>query len=276
LKQKLKLMRNNMKIKFEKWHGLGNDFIILTEDTATSELAVKLCDRKFGIGADGIFSAKKTDKADIAWDFYNSDGSIAEMCGNGIRCFAKYAYNSGLAADKKFKVLTKKGIVIPEIMESGDVRVNMGEPVFKAEDIPVKASDPMNFEVEGYKASAVSMGNPHCIIFVEGEGDKKALLDGSKIETSILFPQKTNVEFVEVINKNKIKVNVWERGCGITLACGTGACASVASGVKKGILEDEVEVVLPGGSLNIEYKGKGNIYMTGAAIKVFDGEFYLT
>lgn len=264
-----------MKIKFEKWHGLGNDFIILTENEATSELAVKLCDRKFGIGADGLFSAKKTDEADIAWDFYNSDGSIAEMCGNGIRCFAKYAYEKGLVKTKKFKVMTKKGIVIPEIMENGDVRVDMGEPVFEAEKIPVKVINPMDFEVEGYKASAVSMGNPHCLIFVETDGKISAETDGSKIETSLLFPQKTNVEFINVLNKNKIKVNVWERGCGITLACGTGACASVAAGVKKGMLADKVEVILPGGTLNIEYKGEGSIYMTGAAVKVFEGEFFL-
>ncbi len=262
-----------MEIKFEKWHGLGNDFVILEDIKATPELALKLCDRKFGIGADGIFSVKKTSDADIAWDFYNSDGSIAQMCGNGIRCFAKYVYNKGLVNKKKFTVMTMKGIVIPEISDDGQVRVDMGEPVFEAEKIPVKVDDPMDFEVEGYRASAVSMGNPHCLIFTNENGKTLALRDGAKIENSKLFPEKTNVEFINVLNFSKIEVNVWERGCGITLACGTGACASVAAGVKKGLLNKKVEVALPGGSLFIEYDK--NICMTGPALKVFGGTFYL-
>lgn len=264
-----------MKIKFEKWQGLGNDFVILTETDANSELALKLCDRKFGIGADGLFSPKKTDNADIAWEFYNSDGSIAEMCGNGIRCFAKFAYEKGLVDKKKFSVMTKKGIVIPEILENGKVRVDMGEPILEADKIPVNVNNPMEFVVEGFMASAVSMGNPHCLIFTEDDGKELAYSKGAKIETAGIFPQKTNVEFINVINRNKIKVNVWERGCGITLACGTGACASTVAGIKKGILDSNVEVILPGGSLFIEYSGKDSVYMTGDAVKVFEGEFYL-
>lgn len=262
-----------MEIKFEKWQGLGNDFIILENEKATSELAKELCDRNFGIGADGLFSAKKTDEADIAWDFYNSDGSIAQMCGNGIRCFAKYVYEHGLIDKKKFSVLTLKGLIVPEIMDNGLVKVDMGEPVLSAEKIPVNALNPMDFEVEGYKASAVSMGNPHCLIFTDKDGEILAKKDGSKIETSKIFPEKTNVEFINVISRNKIKVNVWERGCGITLACGTGACASVVAGVKKGLLDSKVEVILPGGSLNIEWEGK-NVYMTGPAQKSFEGVYF--
>lgn len=262
------------KIKFQKWQGLGNDFIILEEMTATKELAIKMCDRKFGIGADGLFSAKKTDKADIAWDFYNSDGTMPEMCGNGIRCFAKYVYEKGLVNKKTFSVETLRGLVIPEILDDKTVRVDMGEPVFDSKLIPVNVDNPMDFEVEGFRASAVSMGNPHCIIFTDKNGAELAKSEGSKIETSSLFPEKTNVEFINVINKNKIKLDVWERGCGITLACGTGACASVVAGIKKGLLDNRVEVILPGGVLKIEYQGKGSVYMTGGAEKVFEGVYF--
>ncbi len=262
-----------MDIEFEKWQGLGNDFIILKNANATSDLAKIMCDRNFGIGADGLFSAKKTDKADIAWDFFNSDGSIAQMCGNGIRCFAKYAYNSGLVNKKEFSVLTLKGLISPKILENGQVKVNMGKPIFEAEKIPVKAKNPMEFEVEGFLASAVSMGNPHCLIFTNENGCELAKKLGPKIEVSPLFPEKTNVEFINIINKNKIEVNVWERGCGITLACGTGSCASVVAGMKKGFLDKNVEVILPGGCLNIEYTGE-SVFMTGSCEKVFEGKFF--
>ncbi len=262
-------------IKFEKWHGLGNDFIILENDQATSDLAKIMCDRKFGIGADGIFSPKTTNKADIAWDFYNSDGSIAQMCGNGIRCFAKYAYEKKLVKNTKFKVMTLKGIVIPEILDNGEVKVDMGEPVFNPKLIPVNVLDPMNFEIEGFGAGAVSMGNPHCLIYTNENSKELAEKFGRKIETSSLFPEKTNVEFINLINKNEINVNVWERGCGITLACGTGACASVVYGIKRGLLDNIVKVNLPGGSLTIEYFGK-SVYMTGSATKVYEGKFFLT
>ncbi len=262
-----------MEIKFEKWHGLGNDFIILENQKATSELAVELCDRNFGIGADGIFSPKFVEGYDIAWDFYNSDGSIAQMCGNGVRCFAQYVYKKGLVNKKKFSVLTLRGEVIPEIIDNVLVKVDMNKPVFEAEKIPVKVSNPLDFEIEGYRASAVSMGNPHCVIYTDKDGEELALKDGAKIETSPLFPEKTNVEFINLINRNKIKMNVWERGCGITLACGTGACASTVVGIKKGLIDNKVEVVLRKGSLFIEWTGE-NVYMTGPATKVFDGVYY--
>ncbi len=262
-----------MEIKFEKWHGLGNDFIILENTKITPELAIDMCDRKFGIGADGIFSPIKTDKADIGWDFYNSDGSIAQMCGNGIRCFAQYAYKKGLVDKKKFSVLTLRGNVIPEILDETYVRVDMGQPILENDKIPVLAQDVLNFEVCGFMASAVSMGNPHCLIFTNENGRELALKFGSSIENSPIFPEKTNVEFINIINRNKIEVNVWERGCGITLACGTGACASTVAGIKKGLLDNSVEVKLPGGSLFIEYNGE-NVYMKGPATKVFDGIYY--
>lgn len=262
-----------MEIKFEKWHGLGNDFIILENEKATSELAKEMCDRNFGIGADGIFSVCYPKGADIGWDFYNSDGSIAQMCGNGIRCFAKYVYEKGLVQKKEFSVMTLRGVVVPKILDNGLVRVDMGAPVLEASKIPVNVVDPMDFEVEGYRAASVSMGNPHCLIFTEKDGKELALKDGAKVETSALFPEKTNVEFINIINRGKIKINVWERGCGITLACGTGACASTVAGIKKGLLDNKVEAVLPGGSLIIEWEG-GNVYMTGPALKTFTGTYF--
>lgn len=261
-------------IKFEKWQGLGNDFIILTEEKATPELAKIMCDRNFGIGADGLFSPRKTENTDIGWDFFNSDGSIAQMCGNGIRCFAKFARAHNLVNKDEFSVETLAGTIIPRILHDGRVRVDMGKPVFEAKKIPVNTDTPQDFEIEGFRASAVSMGNPHCVIFTDGDSKKLAREYGAKIEPHPLFPQKTNVEFVRIENPSKMRLDVYERGCGITLACGTGACAATVAGVLKGLLNDTVKVELPGGELTIEYKDK-NVYMTGDATKVFEGEFYL-
>lgn len=261
-----------MGIKFEKWQGLGNDFVILFDDIATSDLAIKMCDRNFGVGADGLFCPTKSDIADIGWKFYNSDGTIAQMCGNGIRCFAKFVYKHGFVDKDKFSVETLAGIITPEILENGNVLVDMGKPVFDAPLIPTKASDSFDFEVEGYRASAVSMGNPHCVIYTDEDSEVLARTIGPKIEVDSLFPEKTNVEFVNVISSNRIKMNVWERGCGITLACGTGACASVVVGIKKGLISNICDVVLPGGVLKIEYNNE-NVYMEGNAKCSFSGIF---
>ena len=179
-------------IKFEKWQGLGNDFIILNEEKATSELAKLMCDRNFGVGADGLFSPVKTDDTDIGWDFYNSDGSIAQMCGNGIRCFAKYAYTHKLVNKNKFSVKTLAGTIIPEILSDGRVRVDMGKPILEAQKIPVNTQTPQDFIIEGFSASAISMGNPHCIIFTEHDSAALAREYGPKIEPHKLFPQKTS------------------------------------------------------------------------------------
>ena len=262
-----------MGIKFEKWQGLGNDFVILNDDIATSDLAIKMCDRNFGIGADGLFCPTKSASADIGWKFFNSDGTIAQMCGNGIRCFAKFAKENNLVKSDKFTVETLAGIITPEILENGNVLVDMGEAVFDPAKIPVCTNNPLDFEIEGYKATAISMGNPHCVIYTEEDSEMLAKTLGEKIEINTLFPQKTNVEFVNIISQNRIKMNVWERGCGITLACGTGACASVVAGVKRGLISNICDVVLPGGVLNIEYKDSGHVFMSGPAKKVFYGEY---
>ncbi len=262
-----------MGIKFEKWQGLGNDFVILYDDIATSDLAIKICDRNFGVGADGLFCPTKSDKADIAWKFFNADGSIAQMCGNGIRCFAKFVQKQGIVNKNKFSVETLAGIVSPEILDNGNVLVDMGEPVLDADLIPIKTQNPLDFKILNYSATAVSMGNPHCVIYTEEDSKTLANTVGALIEKDELFPQRTNVEFVNIISKNRVKMNVWERGCGITLACGTGACATVVAGVKRGLVDSICDVVLPGGILNIEYKDNSHVYMQGDAKLVFYGEY---
>ena len=268
-------------------NGLGNDFVILDYEEyektklAPSELALKLCNRNFSIGSDGLIIVNpKSDNADISWIFYNSDGSIAQMCGNGMRCFARYVYDKGLMNKKEFSVETKAGIIIPKIISDNEVRVNMGEPVLEPEKIPCKSE--FNFNIpytinnQDFKLNAVSMGNPHCVIFVEENGKNLAKKYGSKIENLDIFPEKTNVEFVEILSQNEIIINVWERGCGITLACGTGACASTVAGFLNGYLNNSVKVNLPGGQLQTEWQGIGhNVYMTGRADYSFYGTFDL-
>ena len=262
-----------MGIKFEKWQGLGNDFVILKDDIATSDLAIKMCDRNFGVGADGLFCPTESKVADIGWKFFNSDGTIAQMCGNGIRCFAKFARENNFVNSDKFTVETLAGIITPKILENGNVLVDMGEAIFDSAKIPVCTDNPLDFEVQGFRVTAISMGNPHCVIYTDEDSEMLARTKGADIEKDAIFPQKTNVEFVNVISQNRIKMNVWERGCGITLACGTGACASVVAGVKKGLINNVCDVVLPGGVLNIEYTDSNHVFMSGPAKKVFFGEF---
>lgn len=278
-------------IKFTKMNGLGNDFIILDyEEYQNAELlpdtlAKKLCNRNFSIGADGLIIVNpNTEKADISWIFYNSDGSVAQMCGNGMRCFAKYIHDKNIINKNEFSVETKAGIIIPKIISENEVRVNMGKPVLDPEKIPCKTKTNLNIpyliDNKEFLLNAVSMGNPHCIIFVEKDSKKLALKYGSAIENDKLFPEKTNVEFVEIISRDEITINVWERGCGITLACGTGACATTVAGILNGYLNNKVKANLSGGALTIEWQGSSsdtnhNVYMTGRADYSFKGEVYL-
>ena len=276
------------RIKFTKMNGLGNDFVILDyneyEKTKMnpSELALKLCNRNFSIGADGlIIINRETKNADVSWIFYNSDGSVAEMCGNGMRCFARYVHDKGIITKDEFSVETLSGIKIPKIISENEVRVNMSMPILETNKIPFEndTNDYKYVTRDGneFNMYAVSMGNPHTIIFVEEKSKEYALKYGSEIENDKLFKEKTNVEFVEVLSKKEVILNVWERGCGITLACGTGACATVVAGVLKGILDNDVIVHLPGGDLNITWQGslentKQNVFMTGKADYSFYGE----
>lgn len=269
-------------------NGLGNDFVVLDyveyqkSGMEKAELAAKLCDRHFGIGADGLMIIHENpDNADIGWYFYNSDGSVAQMCGNGIRCFAKYVRAQGLVDKDEFSVDTLAGIIVPKINNDGTVTVNMNKPVLSCEKIPVNEKSNLNFEIEAcgekFIANAVSMGNPHCIIFTDKDTKAAALKYGSEIENNPVFPEKTNVEFIKILSHSEINLDVWERGCGITLACGTGACASVVAGILNGVLDNKVKVNLPGGQLTIEWNGSKddvtqNVYMTGPATFSFVGE----
>lgn len=275
-------------INFTKMQGLGNDFVVLdyeeykkTNKTA-EELAVKLCARHFGIGADGLIIINPhTTNTDIGWIFYNNDGSIAQMCGNGIRCFAKYVFEKGYVNKKEFSVETKAGTIIPKILDNGLIKVNMSKPILEPSEIPAKVKSNLNFEVKvsdrTFSANAISMGNPHCIIITDENTKELALKYGREIETHEIFPEKTNVEFIKILSREEINLDVWERGCAITLACGTGACASVTAAILNGLCDNKVKVNLPGGQLVIEWDGKINdtqhdIFMSGPANYSFYGQ----
>lgn len=278
-------------IKFTKMQGCGNDFIIINHEEALKadihkdKLAKIICDRHFGVGADGlIIPNTDVEDADIGWFFYNSDGSTAQMCGNGMRCFAKYVHNKGLVDKKSFSVKTLAGIIQPEILEDGRVRVNMSSPIFESEKIPFLPAKNLNYKIAVrnriFEGNAVSMGNPHFVIFVDKAENLLELAKnyGPEIETAVEFPEKTNVEFIKIKSYKKIELCVWERGCGITLACGTGACASVVAGIMNGYIENNVDVELLGGMVNVVWNGspnkpQGDVFLTGPAEYVFEGDF---
>ncbi|NPV27313.1 MAG: diaminopimelate epimerase [Firmicutes bacterium] len=277
-------------MEFTKMHGLGNDFVIVNgcRETIPSDyctLAKKVCDRHFGVGADGLVFILPSERADVRMRIFNSDGSEAEMCGNVIRCVAKYLYEREIVKGVFIRVETLAGIMMPEvILENGRVtgaRVDMGEPILERQLIPMlgdpgrAVNEPIIVNGKELRITAVSMGNPHCLVFVPQLDKIPFRVWGPEIEHHPLFPRKTNVEFIEVINPNEIRVKVWERGVGETLACGTGACACVVGGVLNGKTGREVVVHLPGGRLNIEWAKNGRVYMTGPATEVFSGTLFL-
>lgn len=294
------------KIKVVKMQGLGNDFVVLDyseyEKTglSMSELAIKLCNRNFGIGADGmiipkVFSEKselkiknepydsmfeKNNDTDIGWYFYNSDGSTAQMCGNGMRCFAKYVYDKNLVSKKQFSVQTLAGVIRPQLLDNGMVRVDMGAPILEDTKIPFKGDKKLKIQNKEFEIFPVSMGNPHCIIFTGEDPLELAKTYGPYIERHEFFPEKTNTEFVKVISRNEVDMRVFERGCGITLACGTGACATVVASVLNNLTEHVVKVNLLGGPVNIEWSGSWqnlteHVFMTGSADYSFFAEYIL-
>lgn len=279
-------MKNTIKIT--KMQGCGNDFVILDYDEfqkanlSMEKLAKRLCDRHFGIGADGMIIPKKSEdkNIDIAWYFYNSDGTVAQMCGNGMRCFAKYVYDKGLVDKKEFSVMTGAGIIKPLLLDNGNVRVDMGIPILEGEKIPFKGERTLKALDETFEITPVSMGNPHCVILTENDPMKMALKYGATIEKHEYFPEKTNTEFVKIISKNEIDMRVFERGCGITLACGTGACASVVACVLNNLTEQKVKVNLLGGSVFVEWQGNSenpnkNIFLIGEANYSFVADYML-
>lgn len=271
-------------IKITKMHGCGNDFVFMDYEEyiktgmTLEELSKRLCDRHFGIGADGLIIPVPYDgdEADIEWRYYNSDGTTAQMCGNGMRCFAKYVYDKGLVNKKSFAVKTLAGIKKPEILDNGLIKVNMGKPILNEPDIPFKGEK----QIGDFKITPVSMGNPHCVIFTDNIPLEMAQKYGPELEKHPYFPQKTNVEFIKVISKNEIEMAVFERGCGITLACGTGACASVVACVLNNLTENKVKVNLPGGVVNVDWNGTADnplqdVFLIGPAQYTFVADFML-
>lgn len=277
-----------MKFNFSKWHGLGNDFVIVNglEEKIDNynEMAIKVCDRHFGIGADGLVIILPSQIADFQMRIFNSDGSEAEMCGNVTRCIARYVFEYGLTNKKRITLETKAGIIKPELIFVDDVlstiRVDMGEPRLKRGEIPMagNANEQIINEVllvDGveYRITCVSMGNPHCILFVDDITSIDLCSLGPKIETHAVFPKKTNVEFVQVLSKQSLRMRVWERGAGITMACGTGTCATLVAAVLNGKTDRQATVELDGGELLVEWGLDNHIYMSGPAVEVFRGQY---
>lgn len=277
-------------MEFVKMHGLGNDFVLFDEVSGNlgpieyTTLAVALCDRHFGVGADGILLAQPSNRAEFRMRVFNPDGSEAEMCGNGIRCFAKYIYDQGLTQSELLTVETLAGIqqveVQPESGKAKAVRVNMGEPRLHRREIPVVGEDPDSMCVDevleagdqALRVTCVSMGNPHCVTFVPDADTAPVKSLGPLVENHPWFLQRTNVEFVQVLDRSHLRMRVWERGAGITLACGTGACACVVAAVLNDLAGRKATVSLLGGDLEIEWQEQGSVIMTGPAQEVFRGE----
>lgn len=276
-----------MAIAFTKYHGLGNDFILVdnraaSEPVLTPEQAVKWCDRHFGIGADGvIFALPGQAGTDYTMRIFNSDGSEPEMCGNGIRCMARFVADlEGITEPRSYQIHTLAGVITPKLEANGRVRVDMGEPRLVAEEIPTTLA-PIGQKVidrfldvsgESWRVTCVSMGNPHCITFVEDVATIALDRLGPQFEHHPAFPKRTNTEFIQVVRSDYLKMRVWERGAGATLACGTGACAALVAAVLTGKSDRRATVELPGGPLQIEWSETDNrLYMTGPAEKVFAG-----
>ena len=274
-------------IKFTKMQGLGNDYVYMDaihqHIEKESSLAQFVSNRHFGIGSDGLILICKSDVADFKMRMFNADGSEAEMYGNGIQCLAKFVYDKGLTNKTQVTIETLAGIKILQLnVENGKVKtvkVDMGEPILEPKKIPVISEEKpvRNLELKAedkkFKFTCVSMGNPHAITIVDNTKEFDVERYGKQLEIDKAFPNKTNVEFIEIVDKNHIKMRVWERGAGETLACGTGACASVVACVLNKLTENIVNVELLGGTLEIEWNREDNhVYMTGPAVTVFEGE----
>lgn len=280
-----------MNMKFTKMHGCGNDYVYVdcTNEMIEnpSEVSKYVSDRHFGIGSDGLILICSSETADFRMAMYNADGSEGAMCGNGIRCVAKYVYDKGLTDKKNISIETKSGIKELELtVEDGKVslvKVNMGAPILKAKDIPVDVDtekcidSDINVAGKDYKITCVSMGNPHAVTFID-EDVKTFPIEkiGPKFENHPMFPDRVNTEFVQVLNRHEVNMRVWERGSGETLACGTGTCATVVACVLNGLTDDEVTVHLLGGDLFIKYDRENDtVWMTGPAVIAFEGTIEL-
>lgn len=275
-------------MKFTKMHGCGNDYVYvnLFEERIrdASRLSMAVSDRHFGIGADGLVTIGPSEAADFRMRMYNVDGTEAEMCGNAIRCVAKYVYDHNLTDKTEISVETEAGIKYLTLFLRDEkvetVRVDMGEPILKAAQIPVAAkkspviAEPIEVEGREWKMTCVSMGNPHAVVFVENVADFPIEKYGPSFENHERFPKRTNTEFVQLVSRTECRMRVWERGSGETWACGTGTCATVMACILNGVTENRVLVHLRGGDLTIEYDPVSNhIFMTGPAVEVFSGEY---
>lgn len=279
-------------MRFIKMQAAGNDFIVMGPVTAGKDwgkLAQRWCDRHFGIGADGLILVSAESSTSVGMRIFNPDGSEAESCGNGLRCTARYAYENGLVKRKTFTVNTLAGETSVKLVEPEEagrpverVTVTMTRPVFDAAEIPVKIKATQKtpvldypLEIKGKKLplSFISMGNPHAITFIEGPVDRFALeAIGPLVEHNVMFPKRTNFEVVQVVNRHTIRARVWERGAGETLACGTGACAIAVAARLKGLINTTVDIILPGGTLTIDWTEGERVKMTGPVAEVFKGE----
>ena len=275
-----------MKIPFTKMQGIGNDFIVIDcrdekvglRGEALGAFARRLCDRRFGIGADQILLLYNSETADFRMRIFNADGSEVEMCGNGIRCFAKYIWDRQLSEKSILEIETAAGIIKPE--KAGDlVKVDMGVPVLDGRRIPVDLDGliqdyPLTIEDKTFTITCVSMGNPHAVIFVDDVDSFDVQRYGPRIETHTLFPRKVNVEFAQVVDSQTVRMRVWERGTGETMACGTGASAVAVAANLKGLVQKKVTIKLLGGDLLIELDAGGHVSMTGPAEEVFEGRVH--
>ena len=272
-----------MQLKFSKMHGLGNDFVVLDGVTQRVDLSTEqyrfLADRHFGIGCDQILLIEKPTRSDTDFRYriFNSDGGEVEQCGNGARCFVRYVRDHGLSDKDEIRVETHGGIIVPRLEADGQVSVNMGVPRFEPAEIPFLAEHraPMYvlpLENKSIEISAVSMGNPHAVQLVADVETAPVADDGPRIESNARFPKRVNAGFMQVLNRGHIKLRVYERGSGETLACGSGACAAVVAGIQRGLLDNQVRVTTRGGDLMIRWSGEGqSVLMTGPAVEVFTG-----
>jgi diaminopimelate epimerase len=277
-------------MKFTKMHGAGNDYVYVNGFTETVDdpaaLAIRVSDRHKGIGSDGLVLILPSETCDFRMRMFNADGSEAQMCGNATRCIAKYVYDRGLTDKETITLETNGGVKILQLYPVDGkverVTVDMGEPVLTTKNVPVTWSEDklinqiIDFQPEKFSVTAVSMGNPHAVIFTKS---KYSTLDieriGRKIENHPMFPEKTNVEFVEILSRNHAKMRVWERGSGETQACGTGACATLVAAVLTGRLDRKATISLLGGDLELKWNAADNhVFMTGPAVEVFNGEFF--
>jgi diaminopimelate epimerase len=283
-----------MRLKFTKMQGAGNDFVVLDGVTrridVTPALAKRLADRHFGVGCDQVLLVEKSQRrdADFRYRIWNADGGEVEQCGNGARCFVRFVHDKGLTKKKEIRVETLSGVIVPRLEADGQVSVDMGAPIFEPERAPFDARglQPVQggkrwlLEVAGHtvQVAVLSMGNPHAVQTVADVDSAPVTTEGPLIERHPRFPRRVNAGYMQVLSRSRIRLRVWERGAGETLACGTGACAAVVAGIREGLLDESVQVGTRGGQLTIRWTGGENnlncaVWMTGPAVAVFEGEF---